>query len=448
MDTEEAFERLQKHIAERDAEVASLKKTNTDLQKQLRDLVAKESSASTGQLEELKKAHTEIEKVLELTNKQRSSLEQEVAELKKTIAHEREEAQSKGKVAAAETTKLRDEIARLQKSEGDLKSEVEGLKRKQKSLEEQLEESKHRAVDHSAQVVAAPASHSTVDHSFSDFSSSYYLFMPQCLINEDPATQARNNTLRKLISALNEAVAILVVYFGGNEISNEEKLALGNDGQHPEISMIVRGKFCSTLTMVLNYGIRANNTGSVTLWNFIEATPTAAVSAIKAKPYKDDNMRFRSWVVSGLNERRFSEWISNAGMNPQVDNYFNEESVFKNVYALQAIAHALKPLSKLPFRMDVDFELHPPTGPIKASSQLLSCTWMNTGDEGGHQAWYYCFNCATPENTPMKCCVNCIAMCHNGHQITYAEESLICCDCGVTEDCTIIDDEEFEEEEQ
>jgi len=36
-----------------------------------------ESGASAGQLEELKKAHTEIEKVLELTNKQRSSLEQE-----------------------------------------------------------------------------------------------------------------------------------------------------------------------------------------------------------------------------------------------------------------------------------------------------------------------------------------------------------------------------------
>jgi hypothetical protein len=36
MDMEEAFERLQKLIAERDSEVAGLKKTNADIQKQLR----------------------------------------------------------------------------------------------------------------------------------------------------------------------------------------------------------------------------------------------------------------------------------------------------------------------------------------------------------------------------------------------------------------------------
>jgi len=40
-----------------------------------------------------------------------------------------------------------------------------------------------------------------------------------------------------------------------------EKQALGNDAQHPEISMIVRGKFCSTLTMVLSYGIKASSAG-------------------------------------------------------------------------------------------------------------------------------------------------------------------------------------------
>jgi hypothetical protein len=171
----------------------------------------------------------------------------------------------------------------------------------------------------------------------------------------------------------------------------------------------------------------------------------------------DPNMKFRSWVVSSLNQGKLHEFLLVSGMGTLPGNFFSEEAILRNENALQAAAHALKPLSKLPFQLDVEFELHPPKvsqtekekrkwveeallfyitfslfflisllqGPIKASSQLLSCTWMTTGDEGGHQAWYYCYNCATPDNTPMKCCVNCIVMCHSGHQITFAEVLLL-----------------------
>lgn len=431
MDMEEAFQRLQTHIQEREAEVVALKK-------QLREASSAASSGSQDdlkrELELLRQAHAEVQKVADLNNKRRTELEKELEQVKKTLATEREQTQLKIQL---------------------------------------ITEEKERAVQAAASAAPSALARSTPTpapapeptSALSSLSTSYYLFTPLCMLEEqnsgNPQLRTRNNALRKFVSTLNEAVGILVVYFGGNAVSQEEKNSLGDDSQHPEISMIVRGKFCSTLTMVLGQGFTSNS-----LWTYLETLASDSTGSSGGSRFTsslsrsimniknrfgshnvDPNMRFRSWVATGLNEKCFHEWILLLASSASLTSFFTEEAILRNENALQATAHALKPLYNLPFKLNPDFELSPPTGPIKAASQLLSCTWMTTGDEGGHQAWYYCYNCATPDNTPMKCCVNCIVMCHAGHQITFAEESMICCDCGVTEECTIIDDE-FDEEEE
>jgi hypothetical protein len=169
--------------------------------------------------------------VLETTNKQRTELEREVSEVKRSLAQERDQLQIKSQ-----------EVDCLRKSESDLRSQISILSQKLKDLEASVSaasaasaaatsstSSHFHSHSHSHSHISHPAVSTQVatplppqeDNSLTSLSTSYYLFTPQCMLTEDPNSQARHAGLRKLISSLNEAVGILVVYFGSNNVPQE-----------------------------------------------------------------------------------------------------------------------------------------------------------------------------------------------------------------------------------
>lgn len=66
-------------------------------------------------------------------------------------------------------------------------------------------------------------------------------------------------------------------------------------------------------------------------------------------------------------------------------------------------------------------------------TDLNQCTFALTGQTMKSQYYKQCFTCFPNDN--MGACLNCISMCHNGHNIGPLMRGLFFCDCGDQRKC-------------
>mmetsp|Transcript_47068 Transcript_47068/g.100480 ORF Transcript_47068/g.100480 Transcript_47068/m.100480 type:complete len:172 (-) Transcript_47068:573-1088(-) len=158
---------------------------------------------------------------------------------------------------------------------------------------------------------------------------------------------------------------------------------LGNDQTNKEIAVLVRGQLCTALSRVLLHGFKSFKLiGRYHIWDFVqqacdatreikeknmpERTMAEAVDAVnrldaggESGPANNPNIKFRSFVCSGLNAGMMHEWIGVMTSDEETMNKFYEAWAYVRVRdhaALPEMMAALKPLAVFSFSLSLDYE--------------------------------------------------------------------------------------------
>lgn len=179
---------------------------------------------------------------------------------------------------------------------------------------------------------------------------------------------------RLLISALDDAVDELCQWC--EEKGPSETIS---DEYDDEPSTRVRGALCSALANLFAHRFKVPSSwfGSLIatqthFWQFIYSHATnASVTTVHGmslqkclkmlqgddKAGRDDNARFRSFVVMGVNQQKLTRWLHELMDNSQaVDQYYDGGSLFADRDARLQLISALKPLERYNWQLDLYFE--------------------------------------------------------------------------------------------
>jgi len=220
-----------------------------------------------------------------------------------------------------------------------------------------------------------------------------------------PATQraidgssARPNTSlpSEALEVLRKATAALETHFAQEGTRGIAAEVLGNDQSNKEIAVLVRGQLCTALSRVLLHGFKSFKLiGRYHIWDFVqqasistrerlhkggastksadeqqreraEQAMAAAVEAVNSLdaggeggPVNNPNIKFRSFVCSGLNAGLMHEWIGVMTADEETMNKFYEVWAYVRVRdhaALPEMMAAIKPLSAFRFSLSLDYE--------------------------------------------------------------------------------------------
>ena len=134
---------------------------------------------------------------------------------------------------------------------------------------------------------------------------------------------------------LQSAVKAIQKHFAAAEAPGSTKTiaALGSDQQNKDIAVLVRGQLCTALSRVLLHGFKSFKLiGRYHIWDFVNESCEATHKRIKAEGVKytqaensltaavvevnshegmanNPNIKFRSFVCCGLNNRLLHEWM-------------------------------------------------------------------------------------------------------------------------------------------
>ena len=159
---------------------------------------------------------------------------------------------------------------------------------------------------------------------------------------------------------------------------------LGDDQKNKEIAVLVRGQLCTALSRVLLHGFKSFKLiGRYHIWDFVqhaceaaherirkgggsytvaEKTMTAAVVEVNSTgvegPANNPNIKFRSFVCSGLNHGLLHDWIGVLTADAETMHKFYETWAFvrSSEPALPQMMDAVRPLAGHKFALSLDYE--------------------------------------------------------------------------------------------
>ena len=135
------------------------------------------------------------------------------------------------------------------------------------------------------------------------------------------------------LAGLQTAARAIEKHFGQAEVagSNTSVQVLGDDSKNKDIAVLVRGQLCTALSRVLLHGFKSYKLiGRYHIWDFVqesceatskrleghsqsEAERTLLAAVINVNSHEgmanNPNIKFRSFVCCGLNDRLLHEWV-------------------------------------------------------------------------------------------------------------------------------------------
>jgi len=185
------------------------------------------------------------------------------------------------------------------------------------------------------------------------------------------------------LNGLQSAVKQIEKHFAQAEIAGSTVTVelLGDDQKNKDIAVLVRGQLCTALSRVLLHGFKSYKLiGRYHIWDFVqescEATQTrlaggaqsegertllAAVEEVNSHEgmANNPNIKFRSFVCSGLNHQQLHEWVGVLTIDKETMAKFYESWAFVNssAEALPQLMDSLKPLGKFSYVLSLDYEL-------------------------------------------------------------------------------------------
>jgi hypothetical protein len=188
------------------------------------------------------------------------------------------------------------------------------------------------------------------------------------------------------LAVLQAASAAIGTHFAQAAVAGSSKSVelLGDDQKNKEIAVLVRGQLCTALSRVLLHGFKSFKLiGRYHIWDFVqhacdatherlrrasgnysvaERTMTAAVVEINSSgvegPANNPNIKFRSFVCSGLNNGLLHEWIAVLTADAETMNKFYETWAFvrSSEQALPQMMEAIRPLASHKYTLSLDYE--------------------------------------------------------------------------------------------
>ena len=185
------------------------------------------------------------------------------------------------------------------------------------------------------------------------------------------------------LDGLNTSIQQIEKHFGQADQAGVTLTAdeLGSDSENKDIAVLVRGALCTALSRVLLHGFKSYKLiGRYHIWDFVqesceatklrlgggegndsEKTLLAAVVEVNSHDgmANNPNIKFRSFVCSGLNNRLLHEWVRVLTVDKDTMVKFYEGWAFVNssAEAVPQLMASLNPLSNHVYRLSLDYEL-------------------------------------------------------------------------------------------
>jgi len=190
------------------------------------------------------------------------------------------------------------------------------------------------------------------------------------------------------LAVLQNAISAIEVHFQQAAVAGSSKTmdVLGNDQKNKEIAVLVRGQLCTALSRVMLHGFKSfKMIGRYHIWDFVqqscdathtrlqkaseqysdaERTLTDAVVQVNSLssgdgPVNNPNIKFRSFVCSGLNNGLIHEWIRVLTSDGETMGKFYETWAFvrHSEDALPQMTSALQPLAQYKYTLSLDYEI-------------------------------------------------------------------------------------------
>lgn len=188
------------------------------------------------------------------------------------------------------------------------------------------------------------------------------------------------------LAVLQAASAAIGTHFAQAAVAGSSKSVelLGDDQKNKEIAVLVRGQLCTALSRVLLHGFKSFKLiGRYHIWDFVqhaceatherlrraggnysaaERTMTGAVVEVNSSgvegPANNPNIKFRSFVCSGLNHGLLHEWIAVLTADAETMGKFYETWAFvrSSEQALPQMMEAIRPLASHKYTLSLDYE--------------------------------------------------------------------------------------------
>ena len=188
------------------------------------------------------------------------------------------------------------------------------------------------------------------------------------------------------LAVLQTASAAIGAHFAQAAVAGSGKSMelLGNDQKNKEIAVLVRGQLCTALSRVLLHGFKSFKLiGRYHIWDFVqhaceatherlkrtganysaaERTMTDAVVEVNSTgvegPANNPNIKFRSFVCSGLNNGLLHEWVAVLTADAETMSKFYESWAFvrSSEQALPQMMDAIRPLADYKYTLSLDYE--------------------------------------------------------------------------------------------
>jgi len=192
------------------------------------------------------------------------------------------------------------------------------------------------------------------------------------------------------IDTLTEAIKAIDKHFIIAEQPGTTKTVdmLGDDSKNKDIAVLVRGQLCTALSRVMLHGFKSFKLiGRWHIWDFVQEScdrrreaalggdkvaltddSTAEKSLLKAVDTvnshegmaNNPNIKFRSFVCCGLNERALHDWVRVLTLDRETMQKFYETWAFVNSSpdALSKLMTTLQPLADHRYTLSLDYELN------------------------------------------------------------------------------------------
>lgn len=179
-------------------------------------------------------------------------------------------------------------------------------------------------------------------------------------------TVARQALVYHLHSTIHKISVLYQSVRSAYEVPIEQQAERLDDAKDKDLGKLIRGELCMRVAAVLFDGF--NDWSLLTkyhIWDWIleaamDRTSTAQLEALallstvrqieQATPASDQNVKFRNFIVSALNQRLLYQWmLALINNTEQAEEWFDEISLVRQVPQLLTAAFA--PLSALPFQL-------------------------------------------------------------------------------------------------
>lgn len=199
------------------------------------------------------------------------------------------------------------------------------------------------------------------------------------------------------VDQLRAAIKAIVQHFSAGTTCKEDLERLGDDSRNQAIGMLVRGKLCQSLLLILNNGLgvtsssrsrffgifgssnKSSSSGGRHIWNLLEEMAKskkvsagdlggvqlpAAITTVneminRRKEMRDAcDVKFRSLVCYALNYSMLHLFVQSVVSDKAVDKYYDERAMIRDSQVQQKVLVLLEKLSKLPFSLALDAEVY------------------------------------------------------------------------------------------